>query len=334
MKDRDALLKRWVEERFADFHLSPASEDASFRRYFRVRSKDTSLIVMDAPPALMKCDRILAVASAFLKLGLNVPRIHEADLDAGFIILDDFGREQYLDALNLDTAERLYGDALASLSKLQLLSRDRADELPPYDSALLRRELSLFDEWFLGRHLGISLANSERLELLQTYDALVDSALEQPVVWVHRDYHSRNLMVLPDNNPGILDFQDAVAGPVTYDLVSLLRDCYVSWPRPRVEGWALAHQAHLERSGFPSLGDPGSFLRWFDFMGMQRHLKAIGIFARLLLRDGKPTYVNDIPRTLGYVLDVGRRHGELSGFLDLLERIVLPAMASKNRCSP
>lgn len=334
MNDRDAQLQRWVEKRFANFHLSPASEDASFRRYFRVRSKGSSLVVMDAPPALVECDRFLAVAAAFLNLGLNVPRIHEADLDAGFVILDDFGSEQYLGALNHDSAERLYGDALASLSTLQLRSRDRAEQFPPYDSTLLRRELSIFDEWFLGRHLAISLAARERLELQHTYDALVDSALEQPMVWVHRDYHSRNLMVLPKDNPGILDFQDAVAGPVTYDLVSLLRDCYVSWPRTRVEGWALAHRAHLARSGFRGLDDPASFLRWFDLMGMQRHLKAIGIFARLLLRDDKPAYVKDIPRTLGYILDVTRRHHELSGFLDFLERNVLPAMESENRCAP
>jgi len=334
MNERDELLRRWADKRFTDFRMIPASEDASFRRYFRVETGGKSLIVMDAPPALENSERFVAVARAFSELGLKVPEIHEADLEMGFLILEDFGIRPYLYELSTGNADELYGDALAALSNLQLLSRDRVREFPAYDHAMLEQELLIFDEWFLGHHLGISLADAELSRLRGVYERLIESALEQPVVWVHRDFHSRNLMVLPADNPGILDFQGAVSGPVTYDLVSLLRDCYIRWPHANVERWALDYRARLEQSGFHGLGEPDRFLRWFDLMGLQRHLKVAGIFARLFRRDGKPGYLGDIPRTLDYVLEVCRRRSELTDLRELIEQRVIPAISRETSCAP
>jgi N-acetylmuramate 1-kinase len=200
--------------------------------------------------------------------------------------------------------------------------------LPEYDEALLRRELGIFDEWFVGRHLGVVLDVVQRAALDAAFGVLVGSALEQPRVWVHRDYHSRNLMVTPRNNPGILDFQDAVRGPVTYDLVSLLRDCYIAWPRARVEDWAKGYYELAQQSGLPVGDDDRQFLRWFDLMGVQRHLKAAGIFARLQHRDGKPGYLQDIPRTLGYVFEVSGRYPELTGLQQLLAHLRIPGVSA------
>jgi N-acetylmuramate 1-kinase len=313
--DRLIALSAWVARALNDSscRLQPASGDASFRRYFRVYAAHrSSYIAMDAPPDKEDCRTYVRIARAFRALGLNVPEIIAEDLGHGFLLITDLGERLYLGALNDDTVERLYGDATRALL---LLQRDgNAAWLPLYDKALLRYEVELFCEWYLERHLGIALSGRDRSVLDRTFELLVAAALEQPRVIVHRDYHSRNLLVTQTNNPGIVDFQDAVIGPVTYDLVSLLRDCYVAWPRPRVEIWARQYRTAAERVGVPVGRDDRIFLRWFDLMGVQRHLKAVGIFARLNHRDGKPGYLGDVPRVLDYVRNVAAGHPELQEF--------------------
>jgi hypothetical protein len=253
-----------------------------------------------------------------------VPQVLAEDLGQGFLLLSDLGTRQYLDELSAQSVERLYGDAMGALATLQACGH-QGGVLPPYDRELLWREMELFRDWYLGKHLGLSLSDSENKVLDETFTLLADSALEQPAVSVHRDYHSRNLMV-SEHNPGILDFQDAVHGPLTYDLVSLLRDCYIDWPRGQVEEWALGYHDIAIDHGILRERQQERFLRWFDLMGMQRHLKATGIFARLNHRDGKPGYLNDIPRTLGYVAEVSTRYPALHSFRQLLEEHVLPVL--------
>ena len=317
---RLAALTRWAGAALGDAGctLRPASGDASFRRYFRVHTgADTSYIAMDAPPEREDCRPYVRIARALRGLGLNAPEVIAQDLEQGFLLLTDFGDRLYLQALEESTVERLYGDALDALLRLQQGTR-RLDWLPPYDAALLRRELELFPDWYLARHLGLAL-DARRRDLEPAFACLIASALEQPRVAVHRDYHSRNLLVTPVDNPGILDFQDAVLGPVTYDLVSLLRDCYIAWPRERVEAWALRYRDAAARAGVDIGSDARTFLRWFDLMSVQRHLKASGIFARLKYRDGKSGYLEDVPRTLGYVREVVGRYPELAGLAAVLE---------------
>jgi hypothetical protein len=332
MDVRLAALKTWLGGVLDApvLNLRPASTDASFRRYFRIEAGGRTLIAMDAPPERENCARFVAVARRFAALGLHVPEVLAEDLAQGFLLLTDLGERPYLPALNNATVERLYGDALGALVTLQAgIVTEAADtgdfRLPDYDEALLTRELGLFREWYLERHLGRVLAASQIARLEHAGGLLVRSALEQPRVWVHRDYHSRNLMITPTNNPGILDFQDAVRGPITYDPVSLLRDCYIAWPLARVREWALGYLDLARRSGLTDCNDEALFLRWFDWMGMQRHLKAVGIFARLNHRDGKPGYLGDIPRTLGYVREVGGRYRELADFMALLDELGVPA---------
>lgn len=320
MNDREQLLREWLETVLPAplTRMAPASSDASFRRYFRVWYDGQTRIVMDAPPAQEDCRPFVAMAQALRGLGLNAPEVLAGDLDQGLLLLTDLGSRQYLAELDDHRVSGLYDDALAALVRLQIGGDPGSALLPPYDSALLHREMELFRDWFLGRLLGLNLSEDEHHLLDHTFALLTDNALEQPRVWVHRDYHSRNLMITDPDNPGILDFQDAVVGAVTYDLVSLLRDCYVAWPRSQVEAWALDHRVRLRALGMSGLDDAGQFLRWFDLMGVQRHLKAIGIFARLNLRDGKPGYLGDIPRTLGYVLEVAGRYAELARLRGLL----------------
>jgi hypothetical protein len=300
--------------------IAPASDDASFRRYFRVSRNGGSYIVMDAPPDRENCYNFVVLAEAFQALGLRTPRVLEADLAQGFLLLTDLGDRQYLTVLDEFSADHLYGDALKSLTRLQLGGDPATDLLPFYDGTLLHREVGLFREWFLECRLGLRLTESEHYTLEEVFALLVGNALEQPRVWVHRDYHSRNLMMIEDANPGILDFQDAVVGPITYDLVSLLRDCYIAWPRWRVEAWALDHRDRLRAQGATDLEDADTFLRWFDLMGVQRHLKAVGIFARLDIRDGKRGYLQDIPRTLNYIQEVSDRYPELFELGTLLRK--------------
>lgn len=320
---RLAALSQWAVQTLKNPHctVTPASADASFRRYFRVRTGEgKSYIVMDAPPDKEDCGPYIRIAHALRALGLNAPEILAQDLARGFLLISDFGERLYLDALDPSSVESLYGDAMQALLRLQLGSPSLV-WLPPYDAPLLRREMELFREWYVGRHLGVSLTPSQQAMLDVVFERLTAAALMQPQGAVHRDYHSRNLMLTPANNPGILDFQDAVYGPLTYDLVSLLRDCYIAWDRDRVEGWVNGYYAQARRMGLAVGTEERQFLRWFDWMGVQRHLKATGIFARLNHRDGKPGYLKDIPRTLGYVADVAGRYSDLAGLQELLSEI-------------
>jgi N-acetylmuramate 1-kinase len=326
LDSRLEALKDWVGTVLdtAEYEIKPASADASFRRYFRVFVGGSTHIVMDAPPDKEDMRPFIHIAERLYALGLNVPRVLQQDLEQGFLLLSDLGQRLYLPQLTEATVERLYGDALGALVVLQAGIFTDATTLPEYDKAMLLREMVLFREWYLGRHLGVELTPAHAAALDQSFAILCRSALEQPQVWVHRDYHSRNLMLVEVNNPGILDFQDAVLGPVTYDLVSLLRDCYIAWPRARVEDWALGYQTLALQSGLPVCTDETLFLRWFDLMGVQRHLKATGIFARLNHRDGKPGYLGDIPRTLAYVLDVAGRYADLQPLARLLHDLRVP----------
>ena len=327
MDVRFEQLQAWLRDvvGFREFTITTASSDASFRRYFRVEQSGISHIVMDAPPEKENCEPFVAIALALADLGLNVPRLHEVDLERGFILLSDLGTTHYLQALSEATVDSLYSDALGALHRLQKAPTAGA-ALPEYDRALLVREMALFPEWFLDRHLALRVDAAWQEALAESFEFLVINALAQPQVWVHRDYHSRNLMVTEPDNPGVLDFQDAVLGPVTYDVVSLLRDCYISWPGERVVRWVEEFLLEAQRNGQFRDVSPQQFSEWFDLMGVQRHLKAIGIFARLNHRDAKPGYLADIPRTLGYVIDVAAGYAPLRPLLALLHEHVVPKM--------
>jgi aminoglycoside/choline kinase family phosphotransferase len=324
---RLAVLTRWVRSDlgFADSRIAPASADASFRRYFRVTpaagaATHEPLIVMDAPPGKEDVAPFLRVARMLEEWGLNVPVVLARNLAEGLLLMTDLGSTQYLTALaaNRDV-ERQYADALAALCLMQTRGEGAA-ALPPYDGVRLGQELALMPEWFLGRHLGVAVEGADR-SLLEALDAcLIASALAQPRVFVHRDFHSRNLMLCERRNPGILDFQDAVFGPITYDLVSLLKDCYITWAPGRVRGWALRHRANLVEAGVET-GSEEQFLRWFDLMGLQRHIKVLGIFARLHYRDHKPQYLLDLPRVFAYVRETAALYRETAAFAALLARL-------------
>ena len=307
----------------------PASSDASFRRYFRLQKGARSFIVMDAPPENEDCLPFLRVAGYFESMRLNAPRILEANLEDGFLLLSDLGSRPYLDALQEqpDSAPQLYDDAIDALLQMQRRGAAFQNHLPPYDEKLLRFELSLFHDWLCGTHLGIEFTDDDEAYWSWLSDLLVANALDQPQVFVHRDYHSRNLMVSDENNPGILDFQDAVEGPLTYDLVSLLKDCYIKWPAGQVWQWALAFYNGLDASQHDSV-DEAQFRRYFELMGVQRHLKAAGIFARLNHRDGKSVYLGDVPRTLSYITELAAGYPELERLVELIEKRVLPGMSA------
>ncbi len=323
-------MKDWIGsiDALAGCEPTPASVDASFRRYFRLQADAESFIVMDAPPGQEDCLPFLRVAAYLEAMQLNAPRIIEANLDAGFLLLSDLGKRLYLDELQRDpsAAESLYTDAINALLTMQRRGTAFQSLLPPYDEELLRFELSLFHDWLCGTHLGLSFSASDEQAWQACCDVLTDNALHQPQVFVHRDYHSRNLMVSSENNPGILDFQDAVEGPLTYDLVSLLKDCYVRWPAEQVRHWALQFYRALDLSTREQV-DERQFRRYFELMGVQRHLKAAGIFARLNHRDGKPGYLADIPRTLAYIAELGPQYEELQFLVHLIDQRVLPALA-------
>ncbi len=326
MIQRSNELNAWLDERFNQYDIAPVSDDASFRRYFRVTPVGNAqrFIVMDAPPDKEDVAPFIDIAKRLRAAGLNAPQVHARDEARGFLLLDDFADRQYLGELNDDSVERLYGDALGALAVMQACVP--SDGLPDYDETLLRAEMQLFPDWLLDRQLGLKLDDGDRRRLDSVFDLLVENALAQPRVFVHRDYHSRNLMRLEKANPGILDFQDAVNGPLTYDLVSLLRDCYVCWPRERVVDWAWGYFDLAVQSGILREENEKDFLRWFDLMGIQRQLKAAGIFARLNLRDGKPGYLGDIPRTLGYIVEVAPDYPELEAFGEWLRGRVLPRL--------
>lgn len=320
MDKRLEALQQWLEQElgFSRYQIAPASADASFRRYFRVIHDGLSHIVMDAPPEKEDCKPFIHLSGLLDKLGLHVPVIKEMDLTQGFLLLSDLGTDVYLDRLNPDNVETLYGDAISALLRMQTY---QGNGIPDYDRTLLLNEMELFREWYIGQHLKLQLDQQQQAMIDRVFSMLADEALSQPRVLVHRDYHSRNLMVCENNNPGILDFQDAVIGPVTYDLVSLLRDCYISWPMQQVYDWVAEYHQQASRSGILNDVELPRLLYWFDLMGIQRHLKATGIFARLNYRDGKPGYLGDIPRTLGYVKNVAARYPQLADFAEFIELI-------------
>jgi aminoglycoside/choline kinase family phosphotransferase len=320
---RLALLSRWVFDDlgFTGCMLAPASADASFRRYFRITRDADTYIVMDAPPDREQLGPFIRVAALLAGIGLNVPTILARDLPRGLLLLSDLGTRQYLDELPANgAADPLYGDALRALESLQLAHPDVARELPRYTEALLMGEMDLMPEWFLKRHLQIDLPAAELAALRRVFETLAQEAASQPQVIVHRDYHSRNLLVSAHHNPGIIDFQDAVWGPLTYDLVSLLKDCYIAWPAARVRAWVLGHRERLRQCGLALPGDERDFLRAFDLMGLQRHIKVLGIFARLYYRDGKPQYLKDLPRVLQYVKDTASEYPDMAPLAQLLAR--------------
>lgn len=311
---------------FAATHLrdpavapEPASSDASFRSYWRVRSGGRSFVVMNAPPGKEDVAPWLDVARRLRVAGLNAPEVFATDLDQGFILMSDLGTRTYLPELRDDTVDALYGDALQALLRMQ--AQVDTDGLPAYDHPRLLAEVELLPTWFLQRHLGRTPACDGWDVIEQAFDLLLRSALAQPRAFVHRDWHSRNLLLVEGANPGIVDFQDAVRGPLTYDLVSLLRDCYVAWPRERVLAWAEGHRLALRAAGLTD-ADESTWKRWFDLMGIQRHVKVLGIFCRLWYRDGKAGYLGDLPLVLRYTLEVADEYPELRAFADFLRRAV------------
>ena len=313
-------LDWWLTQVFAGEHflILPASADASFRRYFRVDLDGQTYIVMDAPPQHENCQPFIHVAQLFLDAGVNVPKIVAQNLEQGFLLLSDLGNDTYLSKLNEQTADALYRDANEALIKIQLASRP--NELPAYDEALLLREMRLFSEWYVPRQLGVTLTNEQNQQLEAIYQLILRNNLSQPKVYVHRDYHSRNLMVT-DPNPGVLDFQDAVYGPITYDLVSLYKDAYISWDEERLLDWVVRYWERAKKEGLPVTADFGEFYRDFEWMGVQRHIKVLGIFARLCHRDGKDGYLKDMPLVMSYLRKACERYNELSPLLKLLDEI-------------
>lgn len=311
------------------FTLEPASSDASFRSYHRVNAQDgCRYILMDAPPGQEDCRPFIKVAGLLRDAGVHAPEVLRQDLESGYLLLEDLGDTTYLDALADRTrAEPLYADAITALVRMQGIDEGSA-ALPEFDDALLDYEFSLFREWFLGEHLGMQPPGA----LAAAEQALAANFHAQPRVFVHRDYHSRNLMWLDAGNPGVLDFQDAVRGPLTYDLASLLRDCYVAWPEERVTAWIGLYRRLAGTAGI-DVSDAATFRGWFDLTGVQRHLKATGIFSRLNHRDGKPRYLADIPRTMGYVRAACRRYPALQAFGAWLERELWPAMRARGMCA-
>jgi len=342
MDSRQQQLREWCQSRLGcpTEELESVSGDASFRRYFRVRlassdsqsgSEKQSWIAMDAPPDKEDSHSFVALAEHWRRHGIRVPEIIQTDLHSGFLLLEDFGDRVLLPALNPaapnpESGRRYYGQAIADLLAIQAVPDAPDYPLPPYDEALLQTEMALFRDWLLEKKLGLSLSGSEQSLLDEVFNLLAKQALGQERVPVHRDYHSRNLMILGDDTLGILDFQDAVKGPVTYDLVSLLKDCYIQWPREQVEQWA--HEYFDAASARQLVRVEWSdFIRDFDWMGVQRHLKAAGIFARLALRDGKSGYLQDIPRTVNYILDACDRYARLNEFGQFIRSRVIPGLS-------
>ena len=321
---RQVQLNQWLTEVLAgeDFKLSVASADASFRRYFRMHLKDFTMIAMDAPPPQENCIPFVHVAKIFGEAGLNVPKVVAQDVVNGLLLLTDLGDSTYLSQLSAETAPRLYSDASMALIKLQLASKQGI--LPDYDAALLLREMQLFPDWYVARHLNVTLDEKQHAALQSTFELLTQNILAQGQVYVHRDYHSRNLMVCSDEmaeNPGILDFQDAVYGAITYDLASLLKDAYIEWDEEQVIDWLVRYWQEARKAGLPVPQDFSEFYRDFEYMGAQRHIKVLGIFARLYHRDGKDSYLKDMPLVMRYLRKVCERYVELRPMLRLLDTL-------------
>lgn len=311
-------IQNWAADRLGvgALEIAPASSDASFRRYFRVTAQGRDYIVMDAPPAHEDCRPFVAVARLFRDAGVHVPEVLAQDMEQGFLLLTDLGNTTYLAALNESTARELYLAANDALIRIQQASRPGV--LPEYDRALLTRELMLFPEWYVGRHMGATLTPEQQTLLDTVFERILVNNLAQPQVYVHRDWHSRNLMVC-DPNPGVLDFQDAVYGPITYDLASIYRDAYIQWDEERQLDWVIRYWEKARAAGLPVRSDFGDFWRDFEWMGAQRHIKVLGIFARLYHRDGKNGYLKDMPRVMRYLRKVCERYDELKPMLFLLD---------------
>ncbi|HEY3327002.1 MAG TPA: phosphotransferase [Novimethylophilus sp.] len=318
-------LELWLARQYPgqSFSLAPASADASFRRYFRITFADGgTLVAMDAPPEHEDCRPFIHVAELFGAAGVHVPQVLAQDLDQGFLLLSDLGSTTYLSGLDEASADRLYRDAGAALVKIQQASRPGV--LNDYDEALLTREMRLFPDWYVAKHLGATLTAAQQAVLEDAFILLNRNILAQPQVYVHRDYHSRNLMICDDGvgaNPGILDFQDAVYGAITYDLVSLLKDAYIRWEEERVLDWAVRYWEKARKAGLPVSLDFGEFYRDFEWMGVQRHIKVLGIFARLCHRDGKDGYLKDMPLVMEYLRKACERYIALKPLLRLLDEL-------------
>ena len=320
MQTRYEQLQSWLSAVLpqTSYTLTPASADASFRRYFRLDLGERSLIAMDAPPTHEDCEPFVRIARLFLSAGLHVPQVLEQDLQQGFLLLTDLGNRTYLDALTPENASDLYRDAYLALVKLQAASKPGV--LPEYDEALLTREMQLFPDWYVKQHLGLDLSPAQEAVLAQVFATLNRNILSQGQVYVHRDYHSRNLMVC-EANPGVLDFQDAVHGAITYDLVSLLKDAYIAWPEEQVLDWTVRYWQAARKAHLPVADDFSEFYRDFEWMGAQRHIKILGIFARLNYRDGKAHYLKDMPLVMDYLRRVCARYVELRPMLRLLDQL-------------
>lgn len=322
LQDRENLLKNWLAS-ISEYSLSdirPASADASFRRYFRVTDNNdgNTYIVMDAPPDKEDCTAFIHITHLLRDVQVNAPEILKQNKEQGFLLLGDLGDQPYLDHLQNKHADALYKDAISTLVLMQKINNN----LPLYDKQRLHDEMDLFESWYLNKHLNVTLNDKQQSVLENIFALLIKNAIEQPQVFVHRDYHSRNLMVIdngnPEDNPGVIDYQDAVIGPVTYDLVSLFKDCYIEWPRKKVENWLDDYLNKTEHTF-----DRQQFIRWFDLMGVQRHLKVLGIFSRLNYRDGKQQYMDDLPLTLKYIVDTCQLYEDLKPLHRLLQQLVL-----------
>jgi aminoglycoside/choline kinase family phosphotransferase len=316
---RQKQLTDWLTGLYPNetFTLAPASADASFRRYFRATfAGGTTKVVMDAPPQQEDCKPFLHVGKLFEDAGTHVPHVYAQDLEQGFLLLSDLGNTTYLQGFPSGNPGQLYGDATDALIKIQLASKE--NELPPYDEALLRRELNLFPEWYIAKHLGVTLTAKQQAKLEEVFVRILANNLAQPCVYVHRDYHSRNLMLIEENNPGILDFQDAVFGPITYDLASLFKDAYIRWEEEEIMDWLIGYWEKARTAGLPVREDFGEFYRDYEMMGVQRHIKVLGIFARLYHRDGKDGYLKDMPLVMDYLRRACERYIDLKPLLNLL----------------
>lgn len=315
---RQKQLTEWLSSLYPNqtFTIAPASADASFRRYFRATFADGStMVVMDAPPQHEDCKPFLHIGKLFEEAGAHVPHVYAQDLAQGFLLLSDLGNTTYLQALDAGSARSLYGQAIDALIKIQLASKP--NELPPYDEALLRRELNLFPEWYIAKHLGVTLTEKQKAKLEEVFARIIKNNLSQPCVYVHRDFHSRNLMV-SEPNPGVLDFQDAVYGPITYDLASLFKDAYIKWEEAEIIDWLIRYWEKARKAGLPVREDFADFYRDYEMMGAQRHIKVLGIFARLYHRDGKDGYLKDMPLVMEYLHKACERYIDLKPLLNIL----------------
>lgn len=328
MPERLSQLNNWLSNDcdINSYSIEPLFGDASFRRYFRlILENGETRIAMDAPPPQEDCRPFVDIGRRLEAAGVHVPHIHAEDLQQGFLLLEDLGDILYLSQLNNEAAPRLYGDALGALSAMQACAA--IDNLPHYDDALLGMELELFREWLCHKHLELDLSDDDNSMLEQLFTLLIDNATQQPQHFVHRDYHSRNLMLVANHGPGVIDFQDAVVGPITYDLVSLLKDAYIRWPLKQVDSWAEGYCELAIQSGLMPQEDEVKFQRWFDLMGVQRHIKVAGIFARLYRRDGKKGYLDDIPLVLEYILEMVERYPELNALGVFINDRVKPQLS-------